>query len=160
MSEESKTLEAYLAPPTRHKQRKLHDEHERYGTLLHRSFNEECDTMSAVNEVVSGEDLNWHSKNALKKYVPNLLDEDTYGAKQLADDHPIRYANTAAVFDVDEDRHHSICWEVPLSGRAHQDTPSSEELPSAKRASDDKGSSSSPAVGAGTGPETGDAHTS
>ncbi|AFK18308.1 transposase [Haloferax mediterranei ATCC 33500] len=32
--------------------------------------------MTAVNEVVSGEDLNWHSKNALKQYVPNLLDED------------------------------------------------------------------------------------
>ena len=37
--------------------------------------------------------------------------------KQLADDHPIRYANTAGVFNDDEDRHHDICWEVPLSGR-------------------------------------------
>lgn len=72
--------------------------------------------MSAVNEVVSGEDLNWHSKNALKQYVPNLLDKDTYDAKQLADTHPIRYANTAAVFDHDDDRHHEICWEVPLPG--------------------------------------------
>ena len=27
-----------------------------------------------------------------------------------------RYANTAAVFDGDEDRHHEICWEVPLPG--------------------------------------------
>ncbi|WP_312911839.1 transposase [Natronosalvus caseinilyticus] len=117
MSEECKTLEAYLAPLTQHKQRKLENEHERYEALLHRSFNDECDTMSAVNEVVSGEALNWHSKNALKQYVPNLLDEDTYDAKQLADDHPIRYANTAAVFDIHEDRHHKICWEVPLPGR-------------------------------------------
>ena len=117
MSEERKTLEAYLAPPTQHKQRKLNGEHERYETLLRRSFNNGCDTMTAVNEVVGGEDLNWHSKNALKQYVPNLLDEDTYDAKHLANDHPIRYANTAAVFDHDEDRHHEICWEVPLPGR-------------------------------------------
>ena len=117
MSEECKTLEAYLAPPTQHKQRKLRDEHDRYETLLRRSFNDKCDTMTAVNEVVSGEDLNWHSKNALKQYVPHLLDEDTYDAKQLADTHPIRYANTAAVFDHDEARRHEICWEVPLPGR-------------------------------------------
>jgi putative transposase len=38
MSEECKTLEAYLAPPTQHKQRKLHNEHERYESLLHESF--------------------------------------------------------------------------------------------------------------------------
>lgn len=68
-------------------------------------------------KIVSGEYLNWHWKNALRQYVPNLLDEDTYDAKQLTDDHPIRYANTAAVFDVDKDRHHGICWEVPLPGR-------------------------------------------
>ena len=117
MSAECKTLEAYLAPPTQHKQRKLHNEHERCDKLLRRSFNNECETMTAVNEVVSGEDLNWLSKNALKQYVPNLLDKDTYNAKQLADTHPIRYANTAAVFDHDKDRHHEICWEVPLPGR-------------------------------------------
>jgi putative transposase len=117
MSEKCKTLEAYLAPPTQHKQRKLHVDHDRYESLLRRSFNNGCDTMSAVNEVVSGEALNWHAKNALKQYVPHLLDEDTYDAKQLADAHPIRYANTAAVFDIDEDRHHEICWEVPLPGR-------------------------------------------
>ena len=117
MSEECKTLEAYLAPPTQHKQRKLHDEHDRYESLLRCSFNGECDTMTAVNEIVTGEDLNYHSKNALKQYVPNLLDEDTYDAKQLADTHPIRYANTAAVFDHDDDRHHEVCWEVPLPGR-------------------------------------------
>lgn len=114
---EHKVLEAYLVSPTRHKESKLHAEHARYTDLLHETFDDECDTMSAVNEVVSGRDLNWHSKNALKKYVPNLLDEDTYDAKNLTDDHPIRYANTAAVFDYDEDRHHSYCWEVPLPGR-------------------------------------------
>ena len=102
MSEECKTVEAYLAPPTQHKQRKLRDEYDRYETLLHRSFNNECDTMTAVNEVVSGEDLNWPSKNALKQHIPNLLDEDTYNANQLADDQPIRYANTTAVFDHDK----------------------------------------------------------
>ena len=71
-------------------QRKPYDEHERYESLLRRSFNAECETRTAVNEVVSGEDLNWHSKNALKKSVPNILDEDTHDAKQLADDHPLR----------------------------------------------------------------------
>jgi putative transposase len=50
MSEECKTLEAYLAPPTQHKQRKLHDEGERYETLLHESFNNECDTMTACRQ--------------------------------------------------------------------------------------------------------------
>jgi len=57
------------------------------------------------------------TRKRTQKYVPNLLDADTYNAKQLADTHPIRYANTAAVFDVDEERHHKICWEVPLPGR-------------------------------------------
>ena len=53
--------------------------------------------------------------------------------------------------------------DSPQSGgqwQAHQDTSPSEELPSERRASDDKVSSSSPAVGAGTEPETSDAHTS
>jgi len=44
--------------------------------------------------------------------------------------------------------------------QAHEDTSPSEGLPSEKRASDDKVSSSSPTVGAGAKPETGDAHTS
>jgi len=53
--------------------------------------------------------------------------------------------------------------DSPRSGgqwQAHQDTSSSEGLLSERRASDDKVSSSSPAVGAGTEPETGDANTS
>jgi len=114
---EAKTLEAYFAQPTQHKERKLQQEKERYEKLLRRSFYTGCDTMTAVNDTVSGKDLNWHSKNALKNYVPDLLDEDTFDAKKLADDHPIRYANTAANFDHDKTRHHSICWEVPLPGR-------------------------------------------
>jgi putative transposase len=46
--------------------------------------------MTAVSDIITGEDLNWHSKTALKKYVPNLADEDTYNASQHADDHPLR----------------------------------------------------------------------
>ena len=44
--------------------------------------------------------------------------------------------------------------------QAQQDTSPSEGRPSEKQASDDKASSSSPAVGARAKPETGDAHTS
>ncbi len=111
-----KTLEAYAATPTAHKQRKLENEHYRYERLLRDSFRHDCDTQSAVNTRVSGEELNWHSKNALKQYVPQLLDDDTYDADTLADDHPIRYANTAAEFDRDPSRHHEICWKVPMPG--------------------------------------------
>jgi hypothetical protein len=44
--------------------------------------------------------------------------------------------------------------------QGHEDTSLSEGLPSERRASDDKGSSSSPTVGAGAEPETGGANTS
>lgn len=114
---DAKTLEAYLAPPTRHKERKLNDNATSYTRLLRHTFQIDCDTQTAVNDEVTGEHLNWHSKNALKQYVPQLLDEDTFDAKHLADDHPVRYANTAATFDYDDQRDHVYCWRVPLPGR-------------------------------------------
>jgi putative transposase len=89
MSEESKTLEAYLAPysaqaaeaPRRTRPIRI---------VASSQLQRECDTMTAVSDIITGEDLNWHSKTALKKYVPNLADEDTYNASQHADDHPLR----------------------------------------------------------------------
>ena len=112
----TKTLEAYLVTPTAHKQRRLDQSLESYTTLLKRSFDAGCTTRSAVNDIVSGEDLNWQSKDALKNYVPQLLDKEVYGASALADAHPIRYTNRAAKFDIDHQRHHSVCWEVPQPG--------------------------------------------
>ena len=116
----TKTLEAYLVTPTAHKQRRLDQSLESYTTLLKRSFDAGCSTRSAVNEIVSGEDLNWQSKDALKNYVPQLLDSDTYGARRLSDEHPIRYTNRAASFDLDPDRHHSVCWEAPTRRAVEQ----------------------------------------
>jgi putative transposase len=45
----TKTLEATLAPPTAHKERKLCDLLETYREGLHEAFDAGCDTMSATS---------------------------------------------------------------------------------------------------------------
>ena len=71
--------------------------------------------------------------------------------------------------DVEKNRRFFDHWKSlisknsPRSGgqwQAHEDTSPNEGFPSERRASDDKVSSSSPPMGAGMEPETGDAHTS
>jgi putative transposase len=107
----TKTLEATLAPPTAHKERKLQEIHDLYHKGLHEAFDAGADTQSAVNDIVTPYDLPYQVKDALKNYVPSLDD-----ARELSDDHPTRMVNRAARFDCSEDRTHSYVWEVPQPG--------------------------------------------
>ena len=107
----SKTLEATLAPPTAHKERKLQEIHDLYHEGLHEAFDAGAETKSAVNDIVTPYNLPYQVKDALKNYVPSLND-----AKELNDDHPTRMVNRAARFDHTEDRTHSYVWEVPQPG--------------------------------------------
>jgi IS605 OrfB family transposase len=112
-----KTLEATFVTPTAHKERKLQHLYDEYHEGLHTSFDAGCETMSGVNDIVTPYDLPYQAKDALKSHVPKLLDDETYGANSLAEDHPIRFVNRAATFDRDESRTHEICWSVPQPGR-------------------------------------------
>nr|WP_233563470.1 hypothetical protein [Haloarcula sp. Atlit-7R] len=110
----TKTLEASLAPPTAHKERKLQQIRDLYHKGLHEAFGAGADTKSAVNDIVTSYDLPYQVKDALKSYVPKL--RDTYNASELDDDHPTRMVNRAARFDYSADRNHSYVGEVPQPG--------------------------------------------
>ena len=112
----TRTLEAKLVRPTAHKERKLSIIASNYRAALKESFNCRATTMSAVNDIVTPyRDLPYPAKDALKRYVPQLFSK--YQASKLGNDHPIRFTNRAAKFDLDETRHHQICWQVPQPGR-------------------------------------------
>ena len=110
----TKTLEATLAPPTQGKEAHLRHLLSTYREALHDAFDAEATTMSAVNDIVTPYDLPYQAKDALKSYVPKL--RETYNARELDDEHPLRLVNRAAKFDRDESRHYEICWNVPLPG--------------------------------------------
>ena len=64
-----------------------------YWRALGDAFGSDADTQSAVNDVVIPYTLTSYAKDALKNYVPQLLDEDTYDAEELKDDHSVRFTN-------------------------------------------------------------------
>ncbi|KAA9396431.1 transposase [Haloarcula sp. CBA1130] len=111
----TKTLEATLAPPTAHKERRLHRTVATYRRALEDAFESGCDTQTAVNDVVTPYNLTSYAKDALKSYVPKL--RDTYNASELDDDHPIRFTNRGWALDHSPERTHEFCWEVPQAGR-------------------------------------------
>jgi putative transposase len=110
-----RTLEATLVSPTAHKERKLRTLHETYQAALQAAFDAEARTMSAVNDIVKPYDLPYQAKDGLKPFVPRLLNE--YGARELADNQPIRLSNRASTFDRSADRTYEFCWNVPQPGR-------------------------------------------
>ncbi len=83
----NKTLEATLAPPTRCKEQRLQQTLSKYRDALHDAFEQDCDTMSATNDVVTPYNLPYQAKDALKSYVPKL--HNTYNAQELDDEHPL-----------------------------------------------------------------------
>lgn len=95
----TKTLELKLVSPNAHKQRKFHETTDAYRAALHAAFDADCATQSAANDVVVEYDLSGYAKNALKQYVPQLLDEDTYDADELHDEHPVRFTNEGVRLD-------------------------------------------------------------
>ena len=113
----AKTLEATLAPPTAHKERRLHRTVATYRRALEDAFESGADTQSAVNDVVTPYTLTSYAKDALKSYVPKL--RDTYGASELEDDHPVRFTNRGFRLDHSKDRRHEFCWRVPQAGRGN-----------------------------------------
>ncbi|RLM83738.1 transposase [Halobellus sp. Atlit-38R] len=111
----NKTLEATLAPPTRCKEQRLQQTLSEYRDALEDAFEQDCTTMSATNDVVTPYNLPYQAKDALKSYVPKL--HKTYNAKELDDEHPLRFVNRAGEFDRDSSREYEICWNVPQPGR-------------------------------------------
>ena len=97
MSTATKTLQATIAPPTAHKERKLQDTLGEYRSALSEAFDSGADTMNGVSEVVTPYDLPYQAKAALCSYVPKL--RKTYNARELDDEHPLRFTNQAAKFD-------------------------------------------------------------
>ena len=113
----TKTLEATLAPPTAHKERRLQQTVATYRRALEDAFESGADTQSEVNDIVTAYTLTSYAKDALKSYVPKL--RDTYDASELGDDHPVRFTNRGFCFDHSEDRRHEFCWRVPQAGRGN-----------------------------------------
>jgi putative transposase len=111
----TKTLEATLAPPTAHKERKLCALLDTYRAGLQEAFKAGCETMTATSDVVTPYDLPYQAKAALCNYIPQL--HGTYDAQELDDDHPVRLTNQAAEFDHSPERDHGFTWWVPQPGR-------------------------------------------
>lgn len=104
----TKTLEATLAPPTAHKERKLQETLSGYRKALHDAFNAGCATKSAVNGIVTPYDLSSYAKDALKNYVPRLVDD----ADELSEAHPIRF--TERGFSLNHQPENAIEWYVKI----------------------------------------------
>lgn len=111
----TKTLEATLATPTQGKECRLQRLLDTYRNALADSFDAHADTMSAVNDIVTPYDLPYQAKDALKSYVPKLF--NTYNARKIDDEHPLRLVNRAATFDYSDEREHGFVWQVPQPGR-------------------------------------------
>jgi putative transposase len=108
MTTATKTLQATLAPPTAHKERKLQETLSAYQKALHEAFTAGCDTQKAVNDIVTAYNLSSYAKDALKSYVPGLVDD----ADELADDHPARF--TERGFSLDHNPDNAIEWYVKI----------------------------------------------
>jgi putative transposase len=111
------TLEATLAPPTARKERRLRQTVATYREALADAFTAGADTQAAVNDIVTPYELTSYAKDALKSYVPDLLDEDTYNASEIHDKHPVRLTNRGVRFDHSSERALEFCWRVPQAGR-------------------------------------------
>lgn len=113
MGELTETLTLKLVDPNAHKERKLRETHDEYQRALHDTFDNGCDTQSKTNTVVVDYDISGYAKNALKQYVPDLLDEDAYGANELRDgDHPVRFTNEGP--QIDHNPQNAIEWYVKI----------------------------------------------
>jgi putative transposase len=108
MTTATKTLQATLAPPTAHKERKLQETLSAYRESLHDAFDASCETKNAVNEIVTPYDLSSYAKDALKNYVPELVDD----ADEIEDNHPARF--TERGFSVDHNPDNAIEWYVKI----------------------------------------------
>ena len=111
----TKTLQATLAPPTAHKERKLRDTLSTYREALSEAFDAGCETQNAVNDIVTPYELTSYAKDALKNYVPGLVDD----ADEIEDDHPARFTERGFTIDHSPERDHEFVWRVPQAGRGN-----------------------------------------
>ena len=111
MTEVTETLELKLVEPNAHKHRKLCETKTAYQQALEAAFDANCTTQSAANNVVVNYDLSGYAKNALKKYVPQLCG-GSYDAKELHDDHPVRFTNEG--IRLDHKPQNAIEWYVKI----------------------------------------------
>ncbi|WP_312911954.1 RNA-guided endonuclease InsQ/TnpB family protein [Natronosalvus caseinilyticus] len=111
MAKVTKTLEVRLVDPNAHKERKLRETHKAYQQALQAAFDADCTTPSATNAIVVEYDLSGYAKNALKKYVPQLCGA-SYNAKELHDDHPVRFTNEGP--KLDHKPQNAIEWYVKI----------------------------------------------
>jgi IS605 OrfB family transposase len=111
MPEVTKTLELHLVDPTAHKRRKFRETQVVYQQALQAAFDANCTTQSAANDVVVNYDLSGYAKNALKQYVPQLCG-GSYDAKELHDDHPVRFTNEGP--KLDHKPQNAIEWYVKI----------------------------------------------
>ena len=115
MSDERiRTAVATLVEPTAHKKQKLRHLQSAYREALEDAVQADATTMTAVNDIVTLYDLPYQAKDALKRHVPQLLEEATRDVDALQ---PVRFTNRAATFDYSPERAHEFCWEVPQPGR-------------------------------------------
>ncbi|WP_458210596.1 RNA-guided endonuclease TnpB family protein [Haladaptatus sp. NG-SE-30] len=111
MTELTETFELKLVNPNTHKHQKLCETKHAYQQALKAAFNANCTTQSAANDVVVNYDLSGYAKNVLKKYVPQLCG-GSYDAKELNDDHPVRFTNEGP--QLDHKPQNAIEWYVKI----------------------------------------------
>ena len=114
-----RTLEAHLVEPTAHKEQRLGNTLVTYWQALEDAFTSDADTQQKTNAIVTKYDLTSYAKDALKQYVPDLLDDDTFGASELAGNHPVRFTDRGFKIDHSAERKHEFCWRVPQAGRGN-----------------------------------------
>lgn len=108
----TKTLEAYLLPPTQWKQEKLEEQVAEYRSATQHAHNYDPTTKTAVKDALNGYDLSWQAEDALANHLSQLDNSD-----ELEWEQPVRYTSRAAKFDRDSERTHELAWRVPMPGR-------------------------------------------
>ena len=94
--EVTKTLDVKLFNSNTHKREKFRETYKEYQKALDEAFTSDCSTQSEANDVVVEYDLSGYAKNALKKYVPQLVRD---GTQELDDGHPVRFTNEGVRID-------------------------------------------------------------
>ncbi len=108
----TKTLEAYLLPPTQWKQEVLEEQVAEYRRALQHAHNQNPTTKGEVKDVTDDYDLAWQAEDALANHLSQQDNDDTMRWEQ-----PVRYTSRAAKLDRDPERSHELCWRVPMPGR-------------------------------------------
>jgi hypothetical protein len=104
----TKTLQATLAPPTRHKERKLRDTLATYRDALDDAFEAGASTMSAVNDIVTPYDFTYRAMRDVDRFETveshqrELLEDQGRSWPPSSDrGEPTVYGDDAKAFDYD-----------------------------------------------------------